>query len=72
MAYRKVEWVPSESSEDDAGGSDDEWLPENEGLANASSSDSRAEGAEDADAWTVLWSQMNINIWISLRAFKVC
>lgn len=38
-AYRIVE-----SSEDDAGGSDDEWLPGKEGLANASSSDS---GAED-------------------------
>lgn len=48
-AYRTVEQIPSESSEDDASGSDDEWLPEKEGLANASSIDSGAEGAEDAE-----------------------
>lgn len=51
-AYRIVEQMPSESSEDDASGSDDEWLPGKEGVANASSSDSEAEddeGAMDAE-----------------------
>lgn len=42
-AYRIVEQIAAESSEDDAGGSNDKGLPEKEGLANASSS-------EDADA----------------------
>lgn len=45
-AYRIVEQIPSESSEDDASGSDDEWLPEKEGLANTSSRPSDR-GAED-------------------------
>lgn len=43
-----MEEIPPESSEDDACGSDDEWLPEKG--ANDSSSDSGAEDAEDANA----------------------
>lgn len=47
-----MEHIPSESSEDDASGSDDEWLPEKQGegsgLVSASSSDSGSEDAEGA------------------------
>ncbi|XP_058235983.1 activating transcription factor 7-interacting protein 1 isoform X3 [Hemibagrus wyckioides] len=48
-AYRIVEHIPPESSEDDVSASDDEWLPEKQGgsgLANASSSDSGSEDSE--------------------------
>lgn len=50
--YRIVQQIPSDSSEDDVSGSDDEWLPEKRELENGSSSDSEAEdveGAEDAE-----------------------
>lgn len=41
--YRIVEELPQSSEEEDASSSGDEWLSEQEGLANASISDSRAE-----------------------------
>ena len=48
-AYRIVEQIPPEPSEDDARGSDGELLPEKGGLANASSGDSGFEDAEETE-----------------------
>ena len=41
-----MEELPQSSEEEDACGSEEEWLPEQEGLANPSSSDSGAEDTE--------------------------
>lgn len=43
-----VVWINSESDEDGATGSDNDWLSENEGIVNVSSSDSGAEDDEVA------------------------
>lgn len=48
-AYRIMEQMPSESSEDDASGGDFEWLLGKEGVVNASSSDGGAEDDEGTE-----------------------